>query len=108
MDLVCDELGGGRETSAGSFLLHWPVCWTAVAGQLGKAEGFLSVFLATWSSNPARPGHTRGMTPAFLLMIEFKVANYSDSLEAGGLLLTLTLKDLHVRASVHTHYFMDV
>lgn len=32
-------------------------------------------------------------------MMELKVANFSDAVGAGGLLMTLTLKDLHV----HTH-----
>lgn len=41
---------------------------------------------------------------AFLLMI--KRATFSDSVGAGGLLVTLTLKDLqHTHACIHTHTF---
>ncbi|KAF6099795.1 hypothetical protein HJG60_011527 [Phyllostomus discolor] len=62
-----------------------------------------SVFLPTWSSNPAWSGHTRGMTLVISSNVEFKVANFSDSVEAGDLLLTLTLKNFHVHASRCTH-----
>lgn len=101
MDLVCDELGWGKEEASRAV--------SCSAAQFAgpppaNPESFLfCMFPHTQSSTPAWPAHTRDMTLAFLLMMEFKLANFSDSVGAGGLLATLTLKDLHIHRHTFTH-----
>lgn len=95
VDLVCDELGGrgirGRFLARLAHLLGW----AASASERGTEPPLLPP--SPSPGHQGQHGHTRGMTPA----MEFKVANFSDSVGADDLLVTLTLKDpacTHARA----------
>lgn len=106
VDLVCDELGGrgirGRFLARLARLLGW----AAAASERRTEPPLLPP--SPSPGHQGQNGHTRGMTPAFLLRLEFKVANFSDSVGADDLLVTLTLKGSCTCARRRTHVFMDL
>lgn len=88
MDLVCDELGG-RGIRGQSL--------APLASLLGRSDKCKELPFLHLSPHPvikssSGPGHTWDTMLALLLMV--KRATFSDSVGAGGLLATLTLKDL--------------
>lgn len=74
---------------------------------LGRAgsRSFLSrSFFPACVANPAWPGLARppqGPTRPFLLIVELKVAKFSDLMGVRGLRLSLTLKDLRAHILFH-------